>query len=140
MNLTVPRELAERANAFLPNLEKFLLKQGIPKRVVDDHLDPKAFGAPSPDAGDADLHRHLLDQLHRRVGTVLSIAELAPLSSKQAIALALVEDGGLEYHAVAKLCLCEVGTIKSRINRGRWILKPDEMQKHKEKISKKKKQ
>jgi RNA polymerase sigma-70 factor, ECF subfamily len=47
------------------------------------------------------------------------LAALAKLSPEQRMALILVGAEQFSYEEVAKICGCSVGTIKSRVNRGR---------------------
>lgn len=47
---------------------------------------------------------------------------LATLPDDQREALILVSAGGLSYEEAATVCACAVGTIKSRVNRGRKAL------------------
>jgi len=47
---------------------------------------------------------------------------LALLPDDQREALVLVTAGGLSYEEAAQICACAVGTIKSRVNRGRRAL------------------
>jgi RNA polymerase sigma-70 factor (ECF subfamily) len=47
---------------------------------------------------------------------------LAALPAEQREALILVGAAGLPYEEVAEICGCAVGTIKSRVSRGRQLL------------------
>jgi RNA polymerase sigma-70 factor (ECF subfamily) len=47
------------------------------------------------------------------------LAALAKLPPEQRVALVLVAAEGFSYEEVAKICDCSIGTIKSRVNRGR---------------------
>ena len=71
--------------------------------IKDTHFDP--------------LNTILNKELVNRV-----LAEIDKLSSDKRDTLYLREIGGLSYDEIAEVMSCSVGTVKSRINRGRFLL------------------
>ncbi len=68
--------------------------------------------------------------LRRELGKALSEA-LASLPEEQRLVVTLADIQGLSYDEIAEVADCSLGTVKSRINRGRLRLR-DMMLKHKE--------
>ena len=73
---------------------------------------PGAVQAPSPAAGPEDEALRLELNVHLQGG-------LATLPADQRVAVVLRDVQGLSYEEVAEVMRCSVGTVKSRIARGR---------------------
>ena len=75
-----------------------------------------AAQAPSPAAGPEDEALRLELNVHLQEG-------LATLPPDQRLAIVLRDVQGLTYEEVAEVMRCSVGTVKSRIARGRWRMR-----------------
>lgn len=95
----------------------------IARRVVIDDLRRRMA---RPRTVSSDDWAELVDQAHGRLAPAAGPAEivelqlmLAELSAERREALVLTQVLGLSYQEVATICGCPVGTIRSRVARGR---------------------
>ena len=77
------------------------------------------------EVADDDLERHywVAPEQESRIEVAAFRRAFATLSSTHREVLVLVAVHGLPYDQIAEICGCEVGTVKSRVNRARAILK-----------------
>jgi RNA polymerase sigma-70 factor (ECF subfamily) len=79
-------------------------------RVLDDELPPHEAGPPVPDHADAIADEHLV------------AAALAQVPEDFRIAIVLADMQDLPYEEIAKVLDLPLGTVKSRVHRGRLAL------------------
>ena len=77
------------------------------------------------EVADDDLERHywVAPEQESRIEVAAFRRAFATLSGAHREVLVLVAIHGLPYDEIAEICGCEVGTVKSRVNRARAILK-----------------
>lgn len=77
------------------------------------------------EVADDDLERHywVAPEQESRIEVAAFRRAFGTLSSAHREVLVLVAVHGLPYDEIAEICGCEVGTVKSRVNRARAILK-----------------
>jgi RNA polymerase sigma-70 factor (ECF subfamily) len=77
------------------------------------------------EVADDDLERHywVAAEQDSRIEVAAFKRAFRTLSSTHREVLVLVAIHGLPYEEIARICGCEVGTVKSRVNRARGILK-----------------
>jgi RNA polymerase sigma-70 factor, ECF subfamily len=77
------------------------------------------------EVADDDLERHywVAPEQESRIEVAAFRRAFATLSDAHREVLVLVAVHGLPYDQIAEICGCEVGTVKSRVNRARAILK-----------------
>ena len=77
------------------------------------------------EVADDDLERHywVAAEQESRIEVAAFQRAFRMLSSTHREVLVLVAVHGLPYDQIAEICGCEVGTVKSRVNRARAILK-----------------
>ncbi len=98
------------ANACRDELRRIKRRPVIPLETLP--YDPPAVSAESPE--DYAIRRETSEQVQRG---------LATLSRDQRMAVVLCDIQGLSYEEVAQVMGCSLGTVKSRINRGRSQLR-----------------
>jgi len=77
------------------------------------------------EVADDDLERHywVAAEQDSRIEVAAFKRAFKTLSATHREVLVLVAIHGLPYEEIARICACEVGTVKSRVNRARGILK-----------------
>ncbi len=83
-----------------------------------DQVDPRYWDVATSDAGPDPLEMSQREEIRRTVA-----AGLAQLPPKFKAAVILRDIEGFEYEQIAKILKCPLGTVKSRVNRGRLRLR-----------------
>ncbi|HTR19032.1 MAG TPA: hypothetical protein VMH91_03600 [Candidatus Paceibacterota bacterium] len=114
------------AQIVLPALTKFLKNNQVSPEMVDKCLDIGSFDLPEVDAEAPEMRGKFLKQVKAKLRRALSSTAVEKLTVNQVLALALIENDH-PYERAAQICACQVGTIKSRVSRARWVLNPEAM-------------
>lgn len=83
-----------------------------------DQVDPRYWDVATTDVGPDPLEMSQREEIRRTVNS--GLAQLPP-KFKAAVILRDIE--GFEYEQIAKILRCPLGTVKSRVNRGRLRLR-----------------